>query len=481
MRKYLILVLFLIILTSAVKDCYANEFDGTYYGYGDSIMKGDHVGNPDRNVFIPLMVDLYDPNNVSERNVDGGGKDSKWAYETFSAHCYLRNYIIETFGVNDKRHGRLSGEESAQYKLQMYNYSVEGNSESYYMPCINVLGSPYRWESMKSQYDRIHKTEDLFNDYCIRFCPLYDAIDSDPWNGRVDNWDYIYYDDEVHPAINGNRLMADLLWYFIKGYDHNVSYNQTMDHLSLYVDYNETVHVDKLTDWSYDDVIVYCNTTFSLVDWEKNKDIRGNDKISIICRKGYNYTIRETYNLTYNDESDILILKSNYPEQTTIDLRNHWNPDDVIILTNENKTLIDANYIKTDENTTIVNLKLSKDLDYIIRETYNVTHNKEEKIIYVISKHHENISVEISDQWEDITVLNSKGENVSWVKITNNEQSPILSFTGFGAEKYFILYDIIEPARHGEITTIPMLILITTVLIILIMIYIGKKKQLQNT
>ena len=429
-RRLAIFSILFLLLSSSLNIVSANEFNGKYYGYGDSIMEGNHVIKPYLYVFVPYMVSLYDPYNFSFRNTDGGGRTSKWGYENFHEHVInMSYYIIEAFGINDYKYDGLSGDESAQYKLDMYNISVAYDSESHYMPCINVLGSPSRWEPWYIQEERIKATEQLFKSYSIRFCPLYDALDSDRLNGRLDYWNSNSYNDEAHPNKFGNKYMADLLGMFVMGWDYNETYNPGFNDITLEVNYNQTIHIKKLSNWSYDDLIVKCIENGTLYDWVKNKDIRNNDTISIEGIKGFTYLIRETYNVSYFDE--VFYVISNYPEEINIQINEEWTNDDVIVLNVDDDTTAISRF----KDNKLISFYSLQDKIYNIRQTYNVTYNQTNDVIDVISKFNETIKVDKKPHW-----------NIDDILIICNENNTRMDYnkTGYENIKYIVEYDGIK-------------------------------------
>jgi len=273
-----------------------NSFDGTYYGYGDSIMNatgGDL--NPDgSDCFVVYMQETYDPTNSSEHNGDGGGKTSSWGLSNFASHVTdMDNCVIEEFGINDWWVGTLTSTQSAQNKLDMYNFSVENNSEDHYYPCINILSDPSNgMRPWQRQCDRINATRNLFINYSVRFIPLYDALDANSWNGVQDYWyNNSKYIDYVHPNKAGHEDLGNFTWFFVNHSDYTETRGAYT--VSIVADYNETIYVYPLTGWDLNNVTVLCITNDTEMTWTEGIDIEGNTTIQFSIQKGSSYSISE--------------------------------------------------------------------------------------------------------------------------------------------------------------------------------------------
>ena len=280
----------------------ADAFDGTYYGYGDSIVGGlTEPLNPDGSEgFILYMQDSFDPTNTSSRNIDGGGKSSSWGYSNIGTHVTdWGNCIIEAFGVNDYYIDGLTADESAQYKMLMYNLSISHDSQDHYYPCINTLADPSNgMRPWNTQFARINATEQLFKRYCVRYVPLYDALDLVPLNGVCDGfYDDSTYIDYVHPNAAGNVLMAELLWTFISGSDYTET--RSIGNITINADYNETVYIEPLSGWEVNDVTITCVENSTEINYDIRYDVSGNKHICFDIHKNHNYVLTSGTTVSY--------------------------------------------------------------------------------------------------------------------------------------------------------------------------------------
>ena len=314
-RKISIIIISLLVLSSinyfyfSFSDtAKADAFNGDYYGYGDSIM---HAGFNENKCFVDYMVQNNDPNyptNSSDHNLDGNGKTTVWALENFSSHCTdMGNWIIEQFGINDvKNINYISSMDVAQNKLDMYNFSVENGSESHYMPCIYTLADPRnifgetQWRPWENQCDTINATESLFINYSIRFCPLYDCLDSEPYNGLRDEFhDGGNYNDNVHPDAGGHVIMGDWCWYFVNHEDFTETYHPGNDTITIDADYNETIYVYPRGDWVLDKITIYCTTNDTYINYNLGEDIHGATTIQFNTLKGSFYEIQSSISIEF--------------------------------------------------------------------------------------------------------------------------------------------------------------------------------------
>lgn len=296
-----------------------SQFNGVYYGYGDSLMDGNHVTPPESDVFLIKMQQTYDATNDSYKNEDGGGLGSFWGYSNTASHVTNRSCkVIEMFGANDNKHEGLSCDMSATYKMGMYNLSVENSSEHLYYPCITVLGHSTNWESYEIQRMRLNAQQDMFKNYSVPFIPIYDSLDSDPWNGQDDDYaDDGNYADEIHPNEAGNILMARMLWYFIDNQDYNETYHSGNDTIVVEADYNETIYIHPQSGWDLTKVEIICTTSDTTIsDWYQGVNISGSTMIHLNITKGNTYTISENntlYFISINSGVNQTIIQNNTP------------------------------------------------------------------------------------------------------------------------------------------------------------------------
>jgi lysophospholipase L1-like esterase len=243
-----------------------------YFAYGDSITQAIFGGglSPDgSDCYVMQMRNLYDPGKTVDHNLDGSGQDSTWGLANFNAHYNVSNvFFIFLFGANDAAHG-MTNALSASNMVALYNTTKAHGSTPEL--CLMTLMNPDVF-SYAIQKPRITATEQLCKNFSIPFVKMYDAIDSVPWNGRLDDWNGFYYGGDssgVHPNITGHRKMADFLWYFISGSDHQETYFSSNDTIISHVYYNETLYIPKQSAWIWSHILVLCLTNMSLIIWTR--------------------------------------------------------------------------------------------------------------------------------------------------------------------------------------------------------------------
>ncbi|HEC82417.1 MAG TPA: hypothetical protein ENI53_00845 [Thermoplasmatales archaeon] len=273
--------------------------DGEYYfAYGDSItraVQGDL--SPDgMDCYIHQMNETYDPLNTADNNMDGGGKTSFWGLDNFASHYNPSNtYFFIFFGRNDLRDADGVSETKEQYAsnmLEMYNRSVENGSITYLLlPLISLTegySSSPRVVTHDMEIEWITYAQQQYEKFDVKYIKLYDAIDSDPWNGRIDTHNSSYFTtDGVHPNLSGHQAMAEFIWYFVSGQDYNETYYATNNTIVIDANYNETIYVSRRDNWSWNHIKVYCITNSTYVNWTQGY----NNTIHIQIKKGYRYKV----------------------------------------------------------------------------------------------------------------------------------------------------------------------------------------------
>jgi lysophospholipase L1-like esterase len=71
------------------------------------------------------------------------------------------------------------------------------------------------WNSeytLENQTRRINSLQNALDERGIFYVKMYDALDSQPFNGRLDAYNDTYLLDGVHPDQNGHTKMAQYLW-----------------------------------------------------------------------------------------------------------------------------------------------------------------------------------------------------------------------------------------------------------------------------
>jgi len=192
-----------------------------YYAFGDSITRGTGYADLDpsgRDCYLLQMVRQYHPDASADHNMDGGGKSSSWGAAQIGLHLRPGTKIfIIMFGTNDER---IDPEVTADNLIAMKDYIEAHGADA--VLCIPPLereqpGIP--GSSQESQQRRIAVVEGILASRNVIFVRMYDAIDSIPDNGQLDDLAGEYYaDDGIHPNREGHRRMAEMLWQHLQAH-----------------------------------------------------------------------------------------------------------------------------------------------------------------------------------------------------------------------------------------------------------------------
>ena len=127
-----------------------------------------------------------------------------------------------------------------------------------------------------------------------------DAKDNDSWNGVLDGTDHTCYNCSVgpdwsrsHMNYKGHSLVADMVWYFLKGWDYNTTY--TGGNHSLYVDadYNQTIHINNSDVFDVDTLSITCINNDSAIDYRIQSGFWRPEVIRFGVHKGMGYLITD--------------------------------------------------------------------------------------------------------------------------------------------------------------------------------------------
>jgi len=243
------------------------------------------------------MKDIYDPTKTADHNFDGSSKTSRWGLANFSSHYNASNkYFVFMFGVNDARTDSVGIPQSEYVSnmLEIYNRTLANDSIP--ILCIRTLANGIAapgWGSHSVQVSQINAMQEACERYDIPYVKMYDAIDTHPWNGRIDDYNpYYYNNDTAHPNVTGHKAMAEFLWYFINGNDYTETYYASNDTTVINADYNETIYVARQNDWVWNDIKVYCTTNNTYLSWTRGY----NNTIHFHAQKGNTYLIHGIVN-----------------------------------------------------------------------------------------------------------------------------------------------------------------------------------------
>lgn len=238
-----------------------------YYAYGDSITRAtgccglDYDGSDS---YIMQMRDKYDVNKSADHNFDGGGQTSTWGLNNLHMHYHPGNeYFIFMFGANDCIKGGPPPSVTANNLVEIYNRTYSNGSTP--ILCLQTLMSPGS-VSYSIQKLSINAIISICETYSISYVKMFDAIDSIPWNGRLDDWNSNFFSgDNIHPDVAGHKEMSKFLWFFINGDDYTETYHINDDTKVVSVNYNATIYIDIRTSWNSSDIIVNCTANNTIV------------------------------------------------------------------------------------------------------------------------------------------------------------------------------------------------------------------------
>jgi hypothetical protein len=145
-----------------------------------------------------------------------------------------------------------------------------------------------------------------FESYSIKYVPLYDAIDTIPWNGQIDEYDVTFYSDAAHPNTAGHAAMGTLLGYFIFGWDYNETYYPTNDTLIVTADYNQTIYINN-SNYNFDTnlLTVTCINNNTYIPYTINIAMYGSEMIHFDVVKGNNYNLNDKFEIkTINSQAN---------------------------------------------------------------------------------------------------------------------------------------------------------------------------------
>jgi len=321
------------IITTYVKAGNDNdENEGSYYfAYGDSITAGKGMDEGGTYCFectyMERMRVLYDPGHTSDHiGIEGGGNsisfDHGYAWDPTDVHeggtrYYYHwtnhsnnTYFIWMLGVNDIARYYGYQENEGPYHtpdtnfsvgnytkgmLKIYNETIE--NETIPMMC-NPTGTDngvierypgFAYENYSQYYN---ESFNIFKNYSIKCIPMWDAIDLNPWDGIMQPCDSDFNGKGVHLNEDGHNAIAYMLWYFINGWDYNLTYYPSTKRLNISADYNETIFINNTRyEWNTSRLQVLCTTNDSTIGFTIQTAFNGSEMLRFDIVKGCNYEI----------------------------------------------------------------------------------------------------------------------------------------------------------------------------------------------
>ncbi len=185
----------------------------TLYAYGDSNTVADFpadlMSSDGSDSYAIQYCTECNPDCNCSHNMDGGGMTSLWGLANIESHYAQQyDYFIIAFGVNDIRDD-IPPAETAQNLSRMAAY-VQGRGST---PIVLVPPLvPPDWKPYDTQRQFIQTIEDELAAHNQTFVRGYDAVDTVPFNGQMDEYDPQYYNpDGVHLNRAGHLKVAQLL------------------------------------------------------------------------------------------------------------------------------------------------------------------------------------------------------------------------------------------------------------------------------
>lgn len=319
MNKKIIIIFIISLLTvtfgftpivQAGNDDASNEGE-YYFAYGDSITAGKEInacdsGHQLKEVYVSQMRRLYDYSSSSDHVSSwGDGKESDNGVNNFNTWYHSGNdYFVFMFGNNDmSQYFNFGGTQYtptyyANNMMQMYNWTLENGSIP--MLCCScayqyIDGDGYTHDTPSNYMPYLNESMEIWKNNSIRFVPMWDALDNDPMNGIMEMNDYANYncsDSRSHCGYAGHNAMADMLWYFIQGWDYNTTYHSGNNTMFVDADYNETIFINN-SYWDNSTVTVEDMGTRSPITFSFQTDFYGYEVIRFDITKGSQYKISE--------------------------------------------------------------------------------------------------------------------------------------------------------------------------------------------
>ena len=309
--------------------------DGDYYfAYGDSITRAKESNYPGggdwTDAYMYRMVELYEKNGSrteDHMNSDADGNRGSYpvgyAWQNGQSQYFYdwdpgdggNAYFIYMLGVNDCaiRYGYWTSGYSQYYPpnedytpkylvkglLKIYNESLENGT-------IPVLCHPTcmdnSYADKMNRYPGLHYenysvyyniTFSKLKNFSIRCVPMWDSMDTNPWDGRLQNWSWNLYEGHgVHPNADGHDAMAYMLWYFLQGWDYNETYYEGNNTLVVDANYNETIFINNTYfGWDTNNLTITCLSNSTVIPHSIQTAFNGSQMIRFDIVDGSSYLL----------------------------------------------------------------------------------------------------------------------------------------------------------------------------------------------
>ncbi len=253
-----------------------------YFAYGDSLVAAfpglsGNLSADGMSTFIVQMRDQFDSNATVAFNRDGSGMGSLWARTYLDEHLptdLQGQTVVMSFGNNDPRpnRGGLGPQESADSQARLYDEIQSRGARVLWANLVTVdpecgggqgFDFDISWPIQRLRVEAVHAAA-LHAD--VMEVPFYDALDSRPFNGRLDFFDSSSRMDCGHPTREGQGRLAELVWMYVSGAIQESSIGEGGRLMTLRVPYNHTVVALLPETWNTHEVIVVDAASCSRVE-----------------------------------------------------------------------------------------------------------------------------------------------------------------------------------------------------------------------
>lgn len=274
------------------------ENDGEdYFAYGDSITTAtDNDLDPSgAESYVMQMRDENDPSALADHSFDGFGQSSQWGLDNYASYFPSSNpnqVILVEFGANDRRadRGNLSAAVTASNLMQLHNQTQAhgqgwvGSSPLWQPDCTEIQEWWLATHHQEQWIEEVHARALRFD---VRLLPIWDALDTDPMNGRVDAFNATHTADCIHPDVVGQGLLGAFYWFFLTGQDYQSSWDAQALELSVVASYNQTIITPMRGEWDAQDLWVFDATSEALASWAFGFD----ESLHVPVLNGHEYRI----------------------------------------------------------------------------------------------------------------------------------------------------------------------------------------------
>jgi PKD repeat protein len=223
------------------------EWENTYYGFGDSISAYDDM-------YVMQMVSKYDPvNGTASHNYDGSSMASWWGAGAFNTHppsSHPGKYFT-LIGVNDRVIDPTYGANQTADNLYAIYSGVASNGST---PYIVLYPARESAGTYSDQLDNMTKIKQRLDYHRVSYIMGYDAYDLLPGNNVFDDINYTSQPDGVHPSSAAHLLLADYVWDHLTPGSATFNQNQSSGALSISVLFTDTTDKNPtMWNWSFGD------------------------------------------------------------------------------------------------------------------------------------------------------------------------------------------------------------------------------------